>query len=423
MNYGSIYPYFGGSILIFFFVGTPLFRYADAPPTRVPGRFETIDGLRGFLALGVFFHHAATYHLYLLNGVWTVPAVRFYANLGPVGVAVFFMITGYLFWGKMLKEEGKPDFLNLYVGRCFRIVPLYLVLVVLIMLMVGITTRGRLEAPLSDIAKAAARWLAGGMLLGGDVNGVSTAAFSAGVTWSLQYEWLFYASLFVISLLARRRLSRALFPTIGTIVIISILIWRPAHISIACALMFLCGMTAASFKITLVAPSKAIQLVLSTVVIASFVFTLVGCTYIFRPLPILALGFAFWLIANGTTIYGLLLTRQAARLGDISYGIYLLQGPILFVAFEPPLVRSLVIASPWIYWAVALITAGALVLLATACHVLIERPGVEVGRRVCAALASRRRPADQALFPTAYRVAARPVTAATNSSATTDKLG
>jgi peptidoglycan/LPS O-acetylase OafA/YrhL len=84
----------------------------------------------------------------------------------------------------------------------------------------------------------------------------------------------------------------------------------------------------------------------------------------------------------GGTLFGLLLTRPAKRLGAISYGIYLLQGPIFFVLFAPASVRSAAAESAWVHWAVVMIAALALTLIATATHALIERPGVLAGQWV-----------------------------------------
>ena len=85
-------------------------------------------------------------------------------------------------------------------------------------------------------------------------------------------------------------------------------------------------------------------------------------------------------VVTDGTIFGLLLTKGARRLGDISYGIYLLQGPVLFVVFWPAAVRADALSSPWLHWIIVMIAALLLVALATATHVLIEIPGVQAGR-------------------------------------------
>ncbi len=393
MGFYDRWPYFVGTALIFAFASTPLLRLADLPPTFAPARVQTIDGLRGLLAFGVFFHHAAIYHQYLLTGSWALPPARFYANLGQVGVAMFFMITGHLFWTQMLKARGRPSWLRLYVGRVFRIVPLYLTLASIVLLTVGALTGWHLaESPLS-LAKDVGRWLAGGVLVGGNVNAIQTFAVSAGVTWSLQYEWMFYTSLLVIAPFARRWISGLLLPVMGVLIVTPILLLHPGQMQLVCALMFLVGMATASVEFALAHRlPKTPQWILSTGVVGCLALVLLGFDGIYGALPILILGLALGMVVSGATVYGLLLIRPAKRLGDISYGIYLLQGPVLFLAFAPPVVRARVMGSAWSHWVVVMIAAMVLVMFATVAHGLIERPGIQAGQRVYAMLASLRRP-------------------------------
>jgi peptidoglycan/LPS O-acetylase OafA/YrhL len=109
--------------------------------------------------------------------------------------------------------------------------------------------------------------------------------------------------------------------------------------------------------------------------------------------PELLLGAGFLLIVSGATLFGLLLTRPARRLGDISYGIYLLQGPVLLLAFSLPGLRAASVSSPAVHWGLVAIAAAALTAFATLTHSLVERPGIKAGRwasrRVAAALGDR----------------------------------
>lgn len=382
--------------VILLLASSPLLKPADAPSKTIPSRVHTIDGLRGFLALGVVFHHVAIYHQYMQTGKWYLPPTRFYADLGQVGVAMFFMITGHLFWTQMLKAGGKPRLAKLYMGRVFRIIPLYLFLVVVVLLTVGVLTRWRLEEPPLTLAKNVAKWLAGGVLMGSNVNGYAgTVLISAGVTWSLKYEWIFYASLLVTSFFARKFIFGIMLPVTGLLVAAPLLHFYPNKISLAAALMFCIGMTVASAKRAFVAkPRKMPQWALSTGVVGCLASVLLLFDGVYRTIPILILGVAFALVVFDATLFGILLARPAKRLGDISYGIYLLQGPILFLMFTPPSVRSLATESAWIHWAVALIAALALVMLATATHVLIERPGIQAGQWIWAKIVSMRRQID-----------------------------
>jgi peptidoglycan/LPS O-acetylase OafA/YrhL len=93
----------------------------------VVGHAPIIDGLRGFLAFGVFVHHASIWYYFLQHGSWVVPESRLYTHLGQSTVTVFFMITGFLFYGKVLEsKKNNIDWLRLYVSRCLRILPLFL---------------------------------------------------------------------------------------------------------------------------------------------------------------------------------------------------------------------------------------------------------------------------------------------------------
>jgi peptidoglycan/LPS O-acetylase OafA/YrhL len=224
MGFYSSLPCLVTTALLLGLASTPLLRSADAPPTDLAVRVGTIDGLRGLLALAVFFHHAAIWHQYIIIGEWRPPPSRFYANLGPAGVSMFFMITGYLFRSRMLKTRGRPNFLKLYVGRLFRIVPLYLVLALIVLVSVGFATHWRLNESPFSVSNEVARWLAGGVLDVPDVNAYHASLISASVTWSLSYEWMFYASLIVTAFFARNPLAGFLLPLVGLIIVILLFI-------------------------------------------------------------------------------------------------------------------------------------------------------------------------------------------------------
>jgi len=362
---------------------TPLLRPADAPPTDVAVRVSTIDGLRGLLAFAVFFHHAAIWHQYLIIHEWRLPPSRFYANLGPAGVSMFFMITGYLFWSQMLKAEGRPDFLKLYVGRLFRIVPLYLVLAFIVLGVAGFATHWRLNEAPHVVLGEVARVLAGGaMAIPRDINGHPDSwLVSAGVTWSLRFEWMFYASLIITAFFARNRLSGWLLPLAGLIVASALSLRSRDPFVVAPLLLFSLGMLAAAVRQPLASALGGIpQWLLSAVALGAVAFAVTGFDQIYGVAPELLLGLAFLLIVSGTSLFGLLRTRPARRMGDVSYGIYLLQGPILMLVFGLPAISAVAAGSPWVHWSLVAVAAGALIAFATAMHALVERPGVKAGR-------------------------------------------
>lgn len=71
------------------------------------GRFASIDGLRGYLAFFVFLFHACTNYSYITIGKWDTPTTNLYSFLGHGSVQIFFMITSFLFYSKLL--QTKPN--------------------------------------------------------------------------------------------------------------------------------------------------------------------------------------------------------------------------------------------------------------------------------------------------------------------------
>ena len=375
------------NLLLMLLVATGPFRRADLAPTREDHRVSTLDGLRGFLALSVVFHHASIYQEYLRDGVWTLPPSRFFAMLGGVGVAVFFMITGFLFWQKMLAERGRLRWSSLYLGRVFRIGPLYLVAIGA-MIVIALTASGwRLHGTAFGLVKTCAWWLSLGIFgPAGDIDHyAATDHVLAGVTWTLQYEWYFYASLLPLAFLARYRTFALAFPPCAFAAVAIYDIAFPTEIiatpPLVCAALFLAGMSTACLRAVSPGPSAPDVLVSVTVVLLVVAtFLAFSSAHAIGAVALLAAAFA--LIASGSSVFGLLTTPSARRLGDMSYGIYLLHGLVLTIVFAVAPVRAFALTSPFRFWATIMICAVIVVMIATVTLVTVERPGVALGRRV-----------------------------------------
>ena len=88
----------------------------------------------GVMALAVFVSHSSIWYFYLRTGTWDVPPSNVYTQLGQGSVTLFFMITGFLFWSKLLDGRQQPiDWSRLYLSRALRLGPLYLVAVACVM--------------------------------------------------------------------------------------------------------------------------------------------------------------------------------------------------------------------------------------------------------------------------------------------------
>ena len=88
-----IFPVF--VYLIAYFTGYLL--YTKHKINTAAGRYETIDGLRGFLALGVFTHHSYIWYLLLHGAGRNSPKSHLHNQLEQTSVSLFFMITSFLY--------------------------------------------------------------------------------------------------------------------------------------------------------------------------------------------------------------------------------------------------------------------------------------------------------------------------------------
>lgn len=377
----AIWPAFLCTAIVLAFISTPAFKSADMAPTKQKNREATLDGLRGFLALAVFYHHAAIYEGFLHRGTWTLPSSRFYCQLGPFGVSLFFMITGYLFYGKLLRSGGRAQWQRLYLGRIFRIGPMYVLATGLMILTVLCLNDFQVLVPWRQFAHELGTWLSLGIVRGSNsLDGYAEAwLLLAGVTWSIHFEWMFYLSLPLLAIFSRWRTSAVALPAVTLLLCLSHLFYSPAQTVLpdraTMGAEFALGMLTAVFREHrwVIARDGPITSIIVIGIVGSFF----SFSNSYAIAPILLLGFAFHLITNGASLFGLLRMRAAKRLGDISYALYLLQG-LLLASFLRPL-RKTALASPMNFWVLVYLDALLLVVCATLAHILVERPGVRLG--------------------------------------------
>ena len=378
MHLHAPWAYFLLMTIVMAIAALPVFGVIDSAPDP-NGRYRAIDGLRGFLALGVFVFHLIVTHGFIETGIWDVPRSRFYALLGPVGVSLFFMITGFLFWGKLLRAKGRPGWNELYIGRLFRIGPMYLVVVLIMLFIVFLRTGFQLSEPAPVVAGSVLQWLALGLVdTQPDVNGYPATHVLAGVTWTIWYEWAFYGSLAASAYFARGRIHLIfVFSALALCLAGKLLLHVDA---LGFAVLFSSGMVVASvlhanMKLRISANlSSTLALALLCVIFATL-------DRGYGTPAAMLLTLFFYLVCSGTSLFGLLTTRPARRLGNVSYSLYLMQGLVLTVVFGIAPIRTFAMTSPENYWAVGIVCVCVLLLSASLAYVLIERPGIALGKR------------------------------------------
>lgn len=353
------------------------------------GRYQTIDGLRGWLGFFVFIHHACIWFFFLRTGQWDAPPSRLHTHLGESSVVVFFMITGFLFTGKLLKNRAASiDWLQLFVARVMRLTPLYLVAVALMLLIVAHMSDWQWVETSTRAFMQALKWLLFSIPGMPDINGLTnTSTILAGVTWSLRYEWLFYLALplLALGLNARTDLRWVAAGTLGCALVL--LLWQPQGIRL---LPFASGMLASALTASpgfgRFARSRAGSLAVVALVTAAVAFS----TTAFDLLPIGLLTLVFCLIVNGSDLFGALRSRAALMLGDLSYGLYLLHGLVLYVVFEMIIGRPAAAAlSPLAHWALVTCLAPIVIGLAYLAFQCIESPCIRATPAILRRIRSR----------------------------------
>lgn len=370
--------------------GRLLLRWVEVPAAA--GRFATIDGLRGYLAFAVFLHHASIWWGYLRSGRWELPASPLFVHFGQSAVALFFMITGFLFFGKLLDARERRvgiDWLRLLVSRLLRLYPLYLIVMAALLVIVAVLSDGQLQVSGKYFLRTLAHWLLFTVFDAPALNQVAeTSQIVAGVVWSLPYEWFFYLSLPCLALAMRLAVPwRWALASALAVAVFSQTSWLSIHLW-----AFGVGMLAAWAARRLLWRAWAPRWPASLLAIAALVLV-VGLTPGARELPAIGLlGLAFAVIAAGNSLFGLLHWRVSRLLGEMAYSLYLLHGLLLFVSW-----RFLVDASwarhltPAGHWAVIWALTPVLIGLGALSFRWIEQPAMARVDALTAALRRRGR--------------------------------
>ncbi|MGZ5040175.1 MAG: acyltransferase family protein [Usitatibacter sp.] len=331
------------------------------------GRFHAIDGLRGFLAIGVFFTHVIATYGYYAEGRWYSTFSPVHATMGQVGVSTFFMITGFLFWRRVLRSKDGIDARALYVSRIRRLVPMYAVSVALVLLVVAAMTGFALREPLVPFLKELRTWLSFGFMNASDLNGVKDAHIINAVYWTLAYEWSFYLALPLLALFARG-------PWFLLLAAATVFFGIQAPIT----LYFLCGALAAMAAERGLLGGRLAAWWLAPIPLGAIAAVVFAFDTAYHPAPIALLFVAFLFVVDGNTLFGLLRTRAAQLFGTVSYSFYLLHCIALFVFF-----RAVDAFAPVAkltgneHWTVALFAALSAVALSAFTYRRVEHPFIE----------------------------------------------
>jgi peptidoglycan/LPS O-acetylase OafA/YrhL len=178
-----------------------LSRHFESPASGA--RSLPMEGLRGFAALLVFLvHFDSLFYPYFADGSLQRRSLDIGGSLGHTGVDLFFVISGFLVYGIIMKK--KPSYFTFVWQRIRRLYPVFLaVLAVYLILSLLFPAQSKLP----DSAGKAALYIAANVAMLGGMTSIQPIIT---VSWSLSYEWCFYLviPLMISVFLLRRWTSR-----------------------------------------------------------------------------------------------------------------------------------------------------------------------------------------------------------------------
>ncbi len=337
-------------------------------------RFMVLDGLRGYLAVAVFIHHSSIWYFKLRDENWNAPPSNLYNNLGQASVALFFMITAFLFFSKLLEAKNhKIDWYRLYISRILRIFPLHLCISLLTIIIALIVTNFTLNESILSIAKNAVKFLQFKMPT---INGVSTGLIGAGVTWTLRWERSFYIALPFFAFFLSLNVSRIWFVIIGTITISTIF-----HDQGLFSLCFVGGIVAAFIVKHNFHLEFFKKLVFGLFAVICLIFEMNYFQSSFQPWGLLLLSIFFIAAIADNPLLKIFSSRASQFLSTISYSIYLLHGIILFIVFKFVIgFETAKLFSPIQHWSVISGCAIILILASSLTYRFIELPFLHLAK-------------------------------------------
>jgi len=355
------------------------------------GRLTPLDGLRGVLALSVFFIHASYDGFRLRGGTESLPLTVFYVQMSYAPVTVFFFITGYLFWSKLRKKPDVSPW-TFWLGRLGRLAPVYLAVCLGGFVFAAFESGFAVRVPTAELMKQAAIWLTN---LGSvDLNGVAGSKSWLLPAWTLRFEALFYLTLPFLGWFARRWNRTALLLVLAQGVVLALgEAGRLAGVDLGARtglLVQFLDFLSFAFGVGILAallPRKRLERWAQgrTATLVSMLLVLIT---IFEVQPEFGARESAWLavpfvcVCLGNTGFGALSSKAMRFLGRISYSFYLLHFLILNVALTLlKRVRPLAQIPPVAYWATMLAFGMATIAVCAFSYQWLEHPFLHVGKR------------------------------------------
>jgi len=334
-------------------------------PNILAKRIPQIDGLRGIAIIGVLVFHLFVEGIDYEQSHWLVNYFAEASKFGATGVALFFVISGFLIGGILIDNRDSPNYFKaFYLRRIFRIFPLYYGLILIFYVLSYSNSYHLIRMPEWMLGFTfSSKWY---LIFAQNFAMVRDGNFGTPIlapTWSLAVEEQFYLTLpFIIRFVPRNLLTSIILVLFCSATIFRAVIWYQTsnqfatrHLMPSCFDLLMIGVLIA---ILLRAPksSTLIERHGRSLIIGVFGILTI-CLSIFnylvlKNLPILSENPFIFVFTFLSLIYGLLLilavistseslmsrmlcNRFLRKIGELSYFIYLFHmGIYLFVHWQ-----------------------------------------------------------------------------------------
>lgn len=297
-------------------------KYSTAGHRNYP-----MDSFRFFLASGVMMSHSIYMYNSISNGEW-VSQSQHISSYAWYGVSIFFSLTGFLFWNK-IRSNDNPDWVRIYTDRFFRIVPLLFINTTIIVLIIALYSYFK-NSSLSGTSSII-YWYDFLNNYKPDIFNVSNSKIlTAGVYWTLVYEWGFYFSLPLLWILGRK------YPFAFTISLCFLIIYVSPSVTFEKGvytysfLHFVIGMLACELNKSIKVSVKKLDVILLVSIIIILIYGNKLSPYSTSGYGNAIILLVMVCLSFKSSLFGLLNIKGFVLLGEASYSIYIMHPVIIY---------------------------------------------------------------------------------------------
>jgi peptidoglycan/LPS O-acetylase OafA/YrhL len=351
---------------------------------HVPAQDLRVEAVRGLMAILVVTYHAYLNFEYMNTSRW-LPKTVFIAKLGSEPVRVFFTLTGFLFWRKLLQNESMPP-LGFLKKRFRRLMPAYYASLLTIVAIAYASRNAGAPQGSLELTRNLLRWITVGLPNGNfpDLFGMEkTWMINAGVFWTLRWEWLFYFFVPIAAIWGSRVRTWVAIGACGAIGLLPLLLDTSGD-DVLLKLVTVASIGACSFG-----PGILLAHLLTDPERKDFgySFSWSGIIRLSLGTAILAAPFEigiFYVLLTAWTVYAALSTRLCHTvlvspgiqfLGSRSYSVYLIHGFCLTGIRHVQPHFPAISGNSYFYWSIVCLVAGPVLFgLANLSFLWLESP-------------------------------------------------